>query len=110
LSPAVVALVAYDHPYPEPLNSVRPITAAFGVALILTKQQSAKSLAAIEVELRSGKAAETTMKDEVLEVLRKGVPAARVLPLLAALAAAKPTQISIDYLEENHLDIRVTPC
>lgn len=107
---AVVALVAYDHCYPEPLHSVRPITAAFGVALILTKQQSAKSMAAIEIELRSGKAAETTMKDEALEVLRKGVPAARALPLLAALAAAKATQISIDYLEENHLDIQVTPC
>ncbi|HAF44552.1 MAG TPA: 3-oxoacyl-ACP synthase [Gallionellaceae bacterium] len=107
---AVVALVAYDHSYPEPLHSVRPITTSFGAALILTKQQSAKSLAAIDVEFRSGKAPETTMKDEALEDLRKGVPAARVLPLLAALAAAKTTQISIDYLEGNHLDIRVTPC
>lgn len=107
---AVVALVAYDHCYPEPLHSVRPITASFGAALILTKQQSEKSLAVIEVEFRSGKTPETTMKEEALEILRKGVPAARVLPLLAALAAGKTTQISIDYLEENHLDIRVTPC
>ena len=107
---AVVALVTYDHSYPEPLHSVRPIMTSFGAALILTKQQSEKSLAVIEVEFRSGKAPETTMKDEALEDLRKGVPAARVLPLLAALAAAKTTQISIDYLEGNHLDIRVTPC
>ena len=107
---AVVALVAYDHCYPEPLHSVRPIANSFGAALILTKQQSEKSLAVIEVEFRSGKAPETTMKDEALEDLRKGVPAARVLPLLAALAVAKTTQFSIDYLEDNHLDIRVTPC
>ncbi|MBI5008040.1 MAG: beta-ketoacyl synthase chain length factor [Nitrosomonadales bacterium] len=107
---AVVALIAYDHGYPEPLHSVRPITAAFGVALILTRQQSDKSLAAIEVGFGSGKVSETTMKDEALEALRKGVPAARVLPLLAALAAARATQISIDYLDDNHLDIRVMPC
>jgi hypothetical protein len=45
-----------------------------------------------------------------LEALRCGVPAARALPLLAALASGKPAQISIAYLEDNHLNIRVTPC
>jgi len=107
---AVVALVAYDHPYPEPLHAVRPITAAFGVALILTPQQSEKTLAVIEVEFVSGKMQETTMQAPGLEVLRRGVPAARALPLLAALASGKPAQISIAYLEDNHLNIRVTPC
>jgi len=34
---AVVALIAYDHPYPEPLQAVRPITAAFAMALVLTR-------------------------------------------------------------------------
>ena len=74
---AVVALVAYDHPYPEPLHAVRPITAAFGMALILTPRQSEKSLAAIEVDFVSGKTQETTMQDAGLEALRRGVPAAR---------------------------------
>ena len=107
---AVVALVAYDHPYPEPLHAVRPITAAFGVALILTPQQSEKTLAIIEVDFVSGKTQETTMQAVGLEALRCGVPAARALPLLAALASGKPAQISIAYLEDNHLNIRVTPC
>ena len=107
---AVVALVAYDHPYPEPLNSVRPIAAAFGMALILTARQSEKSLAAIEVDFLPGKVQETTMQDAGLEALRCSIPAARSLPLLSALAVGKATQLSIAYLDDNHLNIRVTPC
>jgi hypothetical protein len=107
---SVVALVAYDHPYPEPLHAVRPITAAFGMALILTPQQNEKTLAIIDVDFVSGKTQETTMQSAGLEVLRRGVPAARALPLLAALASGKPAQISIAYLEDNHLNIHVTPC
>lgn len=107
---AVVALVAYDHPYPDPLNTVRPITAAFGMALILTPRKTEKSLASIEVDFIPGNTRETTMQDAGLEVLRRGVPAARCLPLLAALASGKAVQISIPYFDENHLDLRVTPC
>jgi len=107
---ALVALIAYDHCYPEPLHAVRPITAAFGLALILTSRQSDQSIAALDVDFVPGKAAETAMQDAGLEALRRGVPAARGLPLLAALAGSKPAQISIDYLDDNHLDIRVTPC
>jgi hypothetical protein len=107
---AVVVLIAYDHPYPEPLNTARPITAAFGMALILTPRQTEKSLAAIEVDFISGKTQETSMQDAGLEVLRRGVPAARGLPLLAALASGKAAQISMTYFDENHLNLRVTPC
>ncbi len=106
---AVVALIAYDHPYPEPLNALRPLTAPFGMALILTPQQSDKTLAAIEVDFVSGNAEETTMLDAGLEALRRGVPAARGLPLLAALAGDNAGQVSIAYLD-NHLHIRVLPC
>ena len=107
---AVVALVAYDHPYPAPLNAARPITASFGMGLILTPRQSEKTLAVIEVDFVSGKTQETTMQAAGLEALRRGAPAARGLPLLAALASAKPAQISIAYLDDNHLSVRVTPC
>jgi hypothetical protein len=107
---AVVALIAYDHPYPEPLHAVRPIAAPFGMALILTSRQTGRSLAAIDVDFVAGRTTETTMQEAGLEALRCGIPAARGLPLLAALACGKPTQISIAYLEDNHLDIRVSPC
>lgn len=107
---AVVALIAYDHPYPEPMHTVRPITAAFAMALIFTPRQSDNSLAVIEVNFVSGKTDEATMQEAGLEALRRGVPAARGLPLLAGLASGKDTQTSIAYFDNNHLNIRVTPC
>jgi len=107
---AIVALIAYDHPYPEPLNTVRPITAAFGMAMILAPRQSERSMAVIEVDFVPGKTHETTMQDARLEALRRGVPAARGLPLLVALACSKASQVSIAYLDDNHVDSRVTPC
>ncbi|GAB5605305.1 hypothetical protein TK5_13850 [Sideroxyarcus sp. TK5] len=107
---AAVVLIAYDHSYPEPLNAVRPITAALGMALILTPRKTENSIASIEVELVPGSGQETVMRDAGLEALRSGVPAARGLPLLAALAGGEAAQVCIAYLDENHLDIRVTPC
>ena len=37
---AVVALIAYDHPYPEPMCALRPNAAPFGMALIFTPRQN----------------------------------------------------------------------
>jgi hypothetical protein len=107
---AVVVLIAYDHPYPEPLHAVRPIIAPFGMALILTPRQTEKSFASIELEFVSGKVQASPMQDAGLEALRRGVPAAQGLPLLAALASGKSEQIRIAYFDENHLNLRVTPC
>jgi hypothetical protein len=107
---AAVVLIAYDHPYPEPLNAVRPIIAAFGMALILTPRRTEKSLATIEVVLVPGNGQEAVMRDSGLEALRSGVPAARGLPLLSALASGAAAQVCIAYFDGNHLDIRVTPC
>jgi hypothetical protein len=107
---AVVALVAYDHAYPEPMSALRPIACAFGVALILAPCRTERSIAMLEIDFVSGPAVETMMPDAGLEALRVGVPAARALPLLEALAAGEPRQISLNYLDDNHLTIRVVPC
>ena len=107
---AVVVLIAYDHPYPAPLHAVRPIAAAFGMAVILAPRQTEKSLASIEIDFTSGNTQETTMQDAGLEALRSGIPAARGLTLLAALASGKTKQISLAYFDNNHLKLRVIPC
>ena len=107
---AVVVLIAYDHPFPEPLHAVRPIAAPFGMALILTPRQTEKSMAAIDVDFAPGSIRETAMQDAGLEALRRGVPAARGLPLLAALARGEAAQVSIAYFDDNHLNLGVVPC
>ncbi|MGI9026980.1 MAG: beta-ketoacyl synthase chain length factor [Burkholderiaceae bacterium] len=88
-----VLLVAYDAPYPEPLHTARPAPDAFGVALVLTREPDAQSIARIEIARIESSFAhakpETRMDDAALEACRASIPAARALPLLAAIAHAQ---------------------
>lgn len=104
-----VGLIAYDLPYPEPLNAVRRVFASFGVALVLSPERSARSLVVIEVAAAADREV-TRMADQGLEALRSGVPAARSLPLLAALAGGTGDALAIDYLEGLRLKVGIAPC
>ena len=101
-----VLLIAYDTSYPEPMRSVRPIPAAFGIALLLAPPGAAGALAAISLE-RSPAAADC-MEDAALEELRTAIPAARGLPLLARLARGTCGPVHIDYLEGACLALEVS--
>lgn len=107
---AAVALVAYDHPYPSPLSAARPIRTSFGAALVLAPQASAGAVAILDIAFEPRKAAASRMEDAGLEALRSGVPAARCLPLLAALARAGAEPVILDLPAESHLRVVVTPC
>lgn len=105
-----VGLVAYDLPYPSPLNAVRHVTASFSVALVLSATRGEQSFAQLEVTSDRKHGSPTRMSDEQLEVLRSGIPAARSLPLLAALARGASDTLVIDYLEDLQLRVGVTSC
>lgn len=102
-----VLLIAYDAGYPEPLRTQRPIPDAFGVALLLTPAAAGGRLARIAVEPSTAPAA--VMCDARLEALRAQVPAARSLPLIQALARGEPGTVVIDYLEQQRLQLAVSP-
>lgn len=109
-----VMLVAYESDYPEPLRTVRPIPAAFGVALILSPEPSAQAIARIDVSLTD--APHEPLADTALEALRSEVPSARSLPLLAAIAtvAGRSGEAAqdcvIEYLPDSALHVTVSPC
>ena len=103
-----VMLVAYDLPYPEPLNSVRPLLDNFGLALMLTPEASPRSLASLSVQLQrpgAGPAPEPCA-DPSLEALRRNLPAAAALPLLERLARGTSGDFTLAYLP--HLELRVS--
>jgi hypothetical protein len=104
-----IALIAYDLPYPEPLNSVRTILALFGAALVLSPEESEHSLARLTIELKRGTSKPTVMAEPGLEEIRQGVPAARSLPLLAALARGSAETVTIDHRGDKHLAVAVAP-
>lgn len=106
----VVALIAHDLPYPEPLHAARPIGAPFAAALVLTPSATERSLACMDIALTRDDVAATTMEEAALEALRAGNPAARSLPLLAALARAAVQSIVFDYVAGNRLVVTTAPC
>ena len=107
---APVALIAYDHPYPEPLNTVRPIHGDFGTALALAPQATERAVAALDVTFMPQEMDASRAADPGLEALRTGVPAARCLPLLAALARASRETVILEYVCGTHLRVAVAPC
>jgi beta-ketoacyl synthase-like protein len=100
-----VLVLAYDAPYPEPLHGARPIADCFAAAFALAAPASGRG-PLLEVEL--GRGAASTMDDAALEAMRRGIPAARSLPLLRLLARGASGEATIDYLGAVTLHARVT--
>lgn len=105
---ARAVFLACDTSYPEPLRSARPISDAFGVALVLAPQRSARALAGIAVSLTDEAA--DRMADGGLEGLRTAIPAARGLPLLRGIALGGDHRVVLDYLDSARLAVTVTAC
>ena len=104
-----VTLISYDLPYPIPLQAVRPIVSTFACALVLTPRRTEGSLAALEVALDHGGADGTRLRDAALEALRLSNPAARSLPLLAAIACGGG-EVRIEGIADAVVSVRVSPC
>jgi hypothetical protein len=105
-----VLLIAADMPYPEPLRGARPVAQPFASALLFSASRGAQSIAAANVELRRAGTAPTTMPDPALEALRLDNPAARALPLLAGVAAARAATVVLDYVAGGTVEVELEPC
>jgi hypothetical protein len=103
-----VLLVTYDSEYPPPLHAKRPIPDAFGVAMVLTPQRRACSLARVDAGLTDLEF--DRMADSRMEALRCAFPAARSLPLLALLAARNAGRAILEYLDVSRIEVQIEPC
>ena len=104
-----VALIAYDLSYPEPLHSVRPLAPLFGAAFVLVPSQTRQATARLEIELRPRAGELSSMAVLPLESLRHASPAARSLPLLAALARGAAETVTLEYISDLMLKVAVEP-
>lgn len=98
-----LVLVAYDVPYPQPLQATRPMDDACGIGLVLHDREAAHSVARITLDTTTE--APTTMDDPRLEAVRTGNPIARGLPLLAALAAGGSRRVVLPIHEQLGLAV-----
>jgi hypothetical protein len=104
-SQAPVLLVACDVPYPEPLHAVRPVADVFAVALVLSPGAGTLGLA-LQV---TAQADATPCAHAALEAVRQGIPAARALPLLQALACGQACTLVLEGLPGMALRVQTTP-
>ncbi|HEX7156528.1 MAG TPA: beta-ketoacyl synthase chain length factor [Burkholderiaceae bacterium] len=98
-------LLAYDTAYPEPLNALRPIPDAMGVAMVLNPVRTPAARALLAVDVTQTPA--TPMADERLEALRQRIPTGRSLPLLQLLAQATAGRVIVEYIESINLAVEV---
>lgn len=105
-----VLLNVYDMEMPQPLHGARPIDVSFAIALVLLPQSSSTSLARLDIELRpSDGSPESTLEQAAMENLRHTNPAARALPLLAALARTHTSDVVLAYVDGNSVYVKVKP-
>ena len=89
-----VVFVCYDYPGPAIFDNYHPIHARFAVAMALTAERTDGSCCRVQIGYVP-KALESVMAQPDLESLRTGNPAARALPLLAAIASGVGDRVVI---------------
>lgn len=102
---APVLLVAADVPYPAPLDAKRPTRDAFGVALVLAPATASGPQLGLQLVPET---APTACGHEGLDQIRQGVPAARALPLLQALARGGDSTLVVEGLPGLSLALTVS--
>jgi hypothetical protein len=91
---APVLLVACDVPYPEPLHALRPLPDVFALALLLVPDGAP---APWQLQVAAATEGPVAHCDGAgLEALRASIPAARLLPLLQALARNQSAALRIE--------------
>lgn len=98
-------LLAYDTVFPEPLQRLRPIPDAMGIAMVLNPHRTSATRALLKLTLSDATA--TRMPQDDLERLRQRIPVARSLPLLALLAQGRSGSVVVEYLDTLRLGIEV---
>lgn len=105
-----ILLVAYDWPPLFPIAEFRPIDQAFAVALRLERDRDQPGLTRLVGAYRPTPPVSAPLTDAGLEALRQTNPAARALPLLAAIARATAAELSLGQGMGGALELCVSPC
>lgn len=105
-----VLFVAYDLPAPAPLNGARPIASAFATALVFTPLvEQVFATAEVTLTAAAGRDVSHAFSQE-FERLRLDNPAARLLPVLQALAMERRAMINLNLLDDQRLIVEVKSC
>lgn len=105
-----VLLVVCDVPYPEPLLGARPIADSFGVAMVIAPSDAPGAIASVSLRAVSAPSTSDTRCDhDRFDAVRRGIPAARSLPMLERLARGEGGEVTIGMTDGLGLAIEVEP-
>ena len=79
----------------------------FDAALLFARDRTSRTIAELEITMDAQAQEISRMSDAALEHLRTGNPCARALPLLAALAGARPQSVTLERDAGQTLSISV---
>jgi hypothetical protein len=103
-----VLACVYDAVMPPTLRRLRDITQPFASALVLCPERPSTAIARLAVRMGARSAA-TAVTSPELEMLVRANPAARILPLLEAIARGQSAEIVIDWDDAPPLIAEVAP-
>ncbi|AKJ30475.1 beta-ketoacyl synthase chain length factor [Caldimonas brevitalea] len=103
-------LVASDTPYPEPLQSARPLPDSFGLGLVFGPADGAGLTLSVNLVPANPATRPTPCADPGLEAMRRALPSARALPLLEAVARGGAVEqvVLLEYQASLHLRVEIS--
>ena len=105
-----VLLVSYDQPYGGPLALARPLDGGWALALVLeARRRPSNALARLRIGWAGAASVPTVLANPLLENRRCANPTARLLPLLAVVAAAGRGRVVLGGPGGGALAIEVAP-
>lgn len=105
-----ILLVAVDLPPLFPISEFRRLGQPFAVALLMNASGEPPGLARLQGHYEPVPTTGRALTDPSLESLRLANPAARSLPLLAAIARREAETLRFGYGMAGNLTVRVEPC
>ena len=102
-----VLLAAYDTESPGPLSEIAPAAVNFGVAMVVSAALDGAASLRLEFNSPIQASAALALPDAFAELARSNPMAAQSLPLLAALAAARPHTLQLPAGSNSTLGIEV---
>lgn len=106
-----VLLTVYDVATPKALAKFQPTQIDFGVALVLQREKSGKSLAELKVKFKPHppREGENSVSADILSLINANV-SAQSLILLSAVAAEEERIVSLKYLSSSSVEVETAPC
>lgn len=103
--------VFYDTPFPGPLDALCALGDPFGAAMVLAPADTGGAICRLHtITGKREPDRETCPAARALRELFRRNPAARILPLLEAIAGGRRRTVEIPHAREQALFIDVTPC